>query len=266
MRSSELRLATIPNKTTVGNGRAVRERLRRFRCSSVCAGDSPECASFQWIAWQRMDVAFEIAGVALTAFVSTNIDNLLLLTVLLGQPVQKKLAVFLGYLSAVLTVVAVGFGASRLADAVPSSALGYLGIVPLTMGLYRGIKLFGGNSGIESPVVTSALGTFGVAALTLANGADTLGVLLPLFAETADPWTYVLSATVLFAAALWFVLALWISRHPWIRANVARAERWLVPTLLIVVGSYILLNSTTDTVAGEVHWLDLIDANSMPGH
>ena len=166
-----------------------------------------------------------------------------------------------------LTVVAVGLGASRLADAVPSSALGYLGIVPLAMGLYRARKLFGGNAEVESPVVASALGTFGVAALTLANGADTLGVLLPLFAETADPWTYVLSATVLFAAALWFVLALWISRHPWIRANVARAERWLVPTLLIAVGSYILFNSTSDTVAGEGDWLDsgvVIDANSAP--
>ena len=214
-----------------------------------------------------MEVAFEIAGIALTAFVSTNIDNLLLLTVLLGQPIQKRLAVFLGYLSAVLTVVAVGLGASRLADAVPSSALGYLGIVPLAMGLYRARKLFGGNAEVESPIVASALGTFGVAALTLANGADTLGVLLPLFAETADPWTYVLSATVLFAAALWFVLALWISRHPWIRANVARAERWLVPALLIAVGSYILFNSTSDTVAGEGDWLDsgvVIDANSAP--
>src|SRR4029453_17783135 len=100
-----------------------------------------------------MEGAVDIAGIAVTAFVSTNIDNLLLLTVLLGQSVQKKLAVFLGYLSAVFAVVAVGFGTSRLADALPSSALGYLGIVPLTMGLYRGRKLFGGNAEIESPTV-----------------------------------------------------------------------------------------------------------------
>jgi cadmium resistance protein CadD (predicted permease) len=219
--------------------------------------------------YDGMEVAFEIAGIAITAFVSTNIDNLLLLTVLLGQPIQKKLSVFLGYLTAVFAVVAAGFAASRLADAAPASTLGYLGIVPLTMGLYRARKLFGGNNEVESPVVASALGTFGVAALTLANGADTLGVLLPLFAETADPWTYVLAATVMSAAALWFVLALWVSRHPWIRANVARAERWLVPALLIAVGSYILLNSTTDTVAGQADWLDsgvVIDSNSITGN
>ena len=35
-----------------------------------------------------------------------------------------------------------------------------------------------------------------MASLTLANGADTFGVLLPLFAETAQPWSYMLAATV----------------------------------------------------------------------
>ena len=131
----------------------------------------------------------------------------------------------------------------------------------------RAMDLFKAPGIAESLDWAEALIALDRVALDPQTVADTLGVLLPLFAETADPWTYVLSATVLFAAALWFVLALWISRHPWIRANVARAERWLVPTLLIAVGSYILFNSTSDTVAGEGDWLDsgvVIDANSAP--
>ena len=195
-----------------------------------------------------MEVALELAGIALTAFLSTNVDNLLLLTVLLSQPVQTKHTVFVGYVGAVLVVVAAGLIASRLADAVPNEWLGYLGIVPLAMGLYRLGKVFRSNSNSDTLVVASSLGFVGVAALTLANGADTFGVLLPLFAETAEPWSYMLAATVVSAAALWFALAVWISTHPWLRATIARAERWLVPALLIVVGAYILFNSPTDTV------------------
>jgi cadmium resistance protein CadD (predicted permease) len=102
-----------------------------------------------------MEVALELAGIALTAFLSTNVDNLLLLTVLLSQSVQAKHTVFIGYVGAVLVVVAAGLIASSLADAVPNEWLGYLGIVPLAMGLYRLGKVFRSNSNGNTPVVAS---------------------------------------------------------------------------------------------------------------
>lgn len=78
-----------------------------------------------------------IVGVALAAFASTNIDNLLLLTVLQGQVRQSKFAVFLGYVGAIVGFVVVGLIATRLADALPVEEIGYFGSVPIALGVYR---------------------------------------------------------------------------------------------------------------------------------
>jgi len=196
-----------------------------------------------------MEEVIEIVGVALTAFVSTNMDNLVLLAVLVGQTGQRRLSVLLGYTAAIATIAAVGLVAARLADAVPSSALGYLGLVPLAMGLNRLRRLrHPAPSLAETEAPRSTLGIAAVAALMLSNGSDTLGVLLPLFAETPEPLTYVIAATVVAAALLWFALARWLAGHPWVRARLGRVERWLVPILLICVGLYILVDTPTDTL------------------
>ena len=200
---------------------------------------------------------FAIVAVALTGFASTNLDNLLLLTLLLAQHQQSKPAVFFGYVASIVAVAVVGLVAARLADVLPTHMLGYLGVVPLAMGLHRLGQLLvrsPADPGIPGP--PAALGVAGVVALTLANGADTLGVFLPLFAETPEPLTFVLAGTLIVTAMLWVALAGWVSGHPWVRLSLSRAERWLVPTLLIGVGLYILLNSPTDTLPGESFSLD----------
>ncbi len=198
-----------------------------------------------------MGEALTIGGVALTAFASTNFDNLLLL-ISLQTRAQPRLPIFIGYVGAIIVVAALGLLTARLADEVSSLELGYLGLLPLSMGLYRLLQAFRWSSrGAQVPAVASTFGIVGVATLTIANGADTLGVLLPLFAETQEPLTYVLAGTVVLTAAFWVALSGWISGHPWVRLNIERAERWLVPAMLIVVGLYILLNSATDTVPGE---------------
>lgn len=202
----------------------------------------------------------EIAGVGLTAFASTNLDNLLLLTLLQGQKQQSRRAVFLGYVGSVTAIAIMGLIVARLADTFPADMLGYLGLVPLGMGLYRLYrlaKLVGRSDGDSEPSESNAaLGAASIAALAFANSADTLGVLLPLFAETAEPLSFVLATAIVVAATLWVAMSKWISGHPWVRRTLARAERWLVPTLLIVVGLYILLNSPTDTVPGQSFSLD----------
>jgi cadmium resistance protein CadD (predicted permease) len=195
-----------------------------------------------------MEDALAIAGVALTAFVSTNMDNLVLLTALLGQRGQRAAAVLVGYVASIAIIAACGLVAARAADAIPLRVIGYLGFVPLAMGVHRLSGALRSATAIaEAPGVPSTLGVGGVAVLTLSNGADTLAVLLPLFAETPEPLTIVLAATLVVAALIWFVLATRIAGHSWVRARVAKVERLLVPLLLIAVGLYILLDSPTDT-------------------
>jgi len=196
-----------------------------------------------------MEDVFAMVGVGLAAFASTNTDNLLLIAVLLGRKAQRPSAVLIGYVIAVATIAAAGLAAARLADAVPSGALGYLGGIPLAMGLVRLCRnLRGGASADDGGARPTGVGAFAVAAVMLSNGSDTLAVLLPLFAETPEPLTYVLAATVVVAACIWFALARWIAGHAWVAARIERVERWFVPLLLIGLGLYILMDTGTDVI------------------
>jgi len=191
-----------------------------------------------------------MVGVGLAAFASTNTDNLLLMAVLLGRRAQRPSAVLAGYIIAVASIAVAGLVAARLADAVPGGALGYLGIIPLSMGLvrlYRGLR--GGATANDGPARPTGAGALAVAAIMLSNGSDTLAVLLPLFAETPEPLTYVLAATVVVAAGLWFAAARWIASHAWVAARIERLERWFVPLLLIGLGVYILMDTGTDVIS-----------------
>jgi cadmium resistance protein CadD (predicted permease) len=199
----------------------------------------------EWI-----EEAFEVAGVALAAFASTNLDNLLLLTMLQGQGRHSKLTVFVGYVGAIVAIVVAGLVATRLAEALPVDKIGYLGLVPIAMGLYRLVPVRRSNDG-DPAAPARALSAGAVATLTIANGGDTVAVFLPLFADTAESLTLVLAATIVGAAVLWFIVARAISQHAWVRRTLPRMERWLVPALLILVGLYILLNSSTDTMPGD---------------
>jgi len=196
-----------------------------------------------------MEEILAIVGVALTAFVSTNTDNLVLLSILLGQRGQRRLAVLFGYSAAIATLALLGLVAARLADELPDAALSYLGLIPLAMGLERLRRaLLRSPASAEVHAPDATLGFAGVAVLMLSNGSDTLGVLLPLFAETPEPLTYFIALTVVVASLLWYALAHAIAGHPWVRARLGAVERWLVPILLIGVGLYILTDTPTDTL------------------
>ena len=198
-----------------------------------------------------MQDVFAMVGVGLAAFASTNTDNLLLIAVLLGRKAQRPSAVLIGYVGAVVTIAALGLAAARLADAVPSGVLGYLGIVPLSMGLVRLQRsLRGGGSSSEGSARPTGVGALAVAAVMLSNGSDTLAVLLPLFAETPEPLTYVLAATVVVATFIWFALARWVAGHAWVAARLESVERWLVPLVLIGLGVYIMMDTGTDVIGG----------------
>jgi len=191
----------------------------------------------------------QIVLVAGASFLSTNADNLVLLAVLLGQRGQRAVPILQGYVVAAVAIGSGGLLVARLADAFPPAVFGYLGLVPLAMGAVRLSRAFRGRSADASATVESqTIGTAGVAMLMLANSTDTLLVLAPLFAETPEPYTYAMVATIAVTAIGCFCLALLVARHPGLRAWLARAERWLVPVLLIGVGLYILSDTATDTL------------------
>ena len=154
--------------------------------------------------------AIAIIGLTVAAFVSTGMDNLLLLIGFKGQPSVSDRHVNLGFPGAFLLILLIGFGASYAADFLPS---------PWTVGL-----------------------------VMLANNGDSLAVLTSLFAETREPFTLLIAGTGLSMALLWSRLAGWIARHPRLEGPIRKWSPYVLPLILIVVGWYILSDTVTDTV------------------
>lgn len=189
------------------------------------------------------------AALALSAFLSTNTDNLLLLTILLGQRRQPRSAVWLGYAGCTVLIALGGLAAARLADSVPAEFAGWLGAIPLSLGIWKLFRAVANRSvsGEAQPAV-QALGAAGVLVLMLANSADTVAVLMPLFAESPEPLTYVMAVTVVAAALGWCGVAQALGSRASVRRLLQRAERWVVPVLLMAIGLYIMIDTQTDTL------------------
>ena len=134
--------------------------------------------------------------------------------------------------------------------------MGYLGLVPLLLGLillYRSIGRGGTRDRVESRAVSDNGGSgLAVAAstalLTVSNSGDSMALFLPLLAESkgeALRWEVVAWLSMIL---LWAALARLAVGHPGLCAALQRYSRYLVPLLMIAVGTYVLLDTGTDTL------------------
>jgi len=184
--------------------------------------------------------------IAWVSFVSTSLDSLFVLIPLLAADRTRQGAVLLGYGLALATVVMASWGVAQLGEAIFPRGLSILGVVPIAMGiagLIRGLR----SAEAPSPANESARSAAAVAVLTLSMSGDNLGVFIPLFADTSRPMDLVIALNLIVAAGIWSTLALSMSRRSQIRSWSTRWGPILIPFLLIAVGTYILLDTPTDT-------------------
>ena len=194
---------------------------------------------------------------AISAFVATNLDDLVLLVLLFAQANLRQRQIVTGqYLGFGLLVLASlpGFLGGLV---LPPAWIGLLGLVPLILGLNRLLEPdVSPDAEPEEPIpvvdpsalyITSFLSpqAYGVALLTVANGSDNIAIYLPLFAHCS--WiTLILTLGIFFTlVGLWCYAACRLTRLP-ILANLLRqsGDR-VVPYLLIGLGIMILWDSQT---------------------
>lgn len=184
---------------------------------------------------------------AITIFISSNIDGLLVLMTLFCIPsFHPKSVVYGQFISSIILILA-SLICSRLALWVPPGTIGYIGVFPLGLGL---IRLFSGN-GATPPCDTAASpggkltpsNILSVTLLTLSNGGDNLSVYIPVFAAHALPAVLAMACIFLLLTGVWCVLAYYLATHRYIGAPVRRYGQRLLPWVMIALGLYIL--STT---------------------
>ncbi|MGW0065535.1 cadmium resistance transporter [Streptosporangium sandarakinum] len=188
----------------------------------------------------------ETIGTAAAVFAGTNIDDIVILTVLFlasraGGALRPR-HIVAGQYAGIAALVAVSAVAALGLAAVPDRWAGLLGLVPFGMGVWglAGLLRKGDDDGGPEPV---ASGPFAVAGVTIANGADNISVYTPLF-RTIGPGAVAVTVAV-FAAlvAVWCAAASWLGSHRRVLVLVERSGRWLVPVVFMVIGAVIVAQS-----------------------
>lgn len=83
----------------------------------------------------------------------------------------------------------------------------------------------------------------GVAAITIANGADNIAVYTPVFRTLGAPQTALTIAVFLICVGIWCYAGSVLGTRRKVVDTLERVEHWLVPAVFIGLGIFILLES-----------------------
>ncbi|MFA1548222.1 cadmium resistance transporter [Actinomadura chokoriensis] len=184
---------------------------------------------------------------AVGMFVGTNIDDIIVLTVLFlssraaGSP--RPWQIWGGQYAGIAVLVFVSVVAALGLTFVPDDWVGLLGLLPFALGVKGLVAAVRAHRDGEdaSPVVASGL--FSVAGVTIANGADNISVYTPVF-RTIGAGPTILTIVVFTAdVALWCLAGSWLGSHKKVIEIVERYGQWLVPAVFVAIGALIVAES-----------------------
>jgi cadmium resistance transport/sequestration family protein len=192
----------------------------------------------------------------ITAFTATNLDDILILLLFFSQvnAVFRRRHIvfgqFLGFTALVLASLPGFFG--RLI--FPPDWIGMLGLLPIAIGLSRLLNPETDDSEAEAELEQSENSffssflspqTYSVAAVTVANGGDNIGIYVPLFASNTLESLAVILAVFFAMVGVWCYAAYRLIQMRAIADTLTRYGNQLVPFVLIGLGIAILVKSGT---------------------
>ena len=186
-------------------------------------------------------------GVAL--FIATDIDDIVILLAFFADPKFRTRQIVAGQYAGIGVLVLFSLMAALIALVIPPAYIGLLGLVPIAIGANRlrdWRPVDSDHENARSPHASGAEGQWlAVAAVTIANGGDNIGVYTPVFAVGSSTRTIVIVAVFAVMTALWCVLAHWLVNHAIIGAQIRRYGARVLPFVLIGLGIVIVLESGT---------------------
>jgi len=187
---------------------------------------------------------FSTLGMAITLFAATDIDDLFVLISFFADRKLRTYQIVAGQYLGFSALVAISLAASLISFVLAPAYIGLLGFLPILIGLKKLRDAWRGSEEDEMDVPTAGLGNIlAVAAVTVANGGDNIGIYTPIFATSKSP--EIVFIILVFAAmvAIWLAFAHWLVNHPALGAPIRRHGHRLVPFALIAIGASILFRA-----------------------
>jgi cadmium resistance transport/sequestration family protein len=209
--------------------------------------------------------------VGITSFIATNLDDIVVLVIFFSQvsaTFRRRHIVFgqyLGFTALLLLSLPGYFGGLVL----PKAWVGLLGLLPLGVGISQLFNRDTDEPEIQTVSIASeskaSIGTvmgsllspqaYQVAAVTIANGGDNIGIYVPLFASSTFPRLAIIVSVFLVLVGVWCWVAERLTRQRAIALLLSRYGHRAIPFVLIGLGLYILIDS--GTLAMFMSWVPL---------
>ncbi len=187
----------------------------------------------------------ELFGLAIALFASTNIDDMFVLVGFFSDPKFRPKDVVIGQFVGIAALFALSVAGSLLALVISHAYVGLFGIVPIALGAKKLVDLFRNRNadqeGLEHPTTSVKFARSAtVALITLANGADNIGVYLPTFAIHSGYQIGLFAVVFALMTGLWCLFAHWLVHHPSIGAPIRRYGHRIAPLAFIGIGALIM--------------------------
>lgn len=212
---------------------------------------------------------------AFISFASTNIDDIFILMLFFSQinnGMEKRHIIIGQYLGIILLITISIIGALGV-SLIPSEYVGLLGLVPIYLGVKAyidhkkdhknnvdiGQRQIQNSEDLELRKITdikeegilsfvmkfinpSAVKVLG---LTFANGADNIGIYIPLFSSMSLRDIFITVIVFMFLTALWCFIGMKLAEHSLIQRIIEKYKNIFIPIVFIGLGIFILIESET---------------------
>lgn len=180
---------------------------------------------------------------AVLAFVSTNIDDIFILMLFYSNGRFRESTIVIGQYLGIASLVIVSLIAAYIGGFFDQRYVGLLGLFPIYLGVRQVVSVFKKDDEEEETNIKS--GVLAIAGVTIANGADNIGVYVPLLSTMSIVEKIQLLVVFAIATFLWCMAAKYLAHHPLIAKQLSRYGHLITPVVLIFLGVFILFESGT---------------------
>ncbi|TBR56796.1 transporter [Mastigocladus laminosus UU774] len=193
--------------------------------------------------------------VGISAFIATNIDDIVILLILFSQTDSSfrcrhiVTGQYLGFTVLVIASLPGLFSGSVIAP----NWIGLLGLIPIAMGIS---SLINREENVSEEIVITPVDyedsntitflnpyIYSVAAITIANGSDNITVYVPLFASGNLSNFLIIIVAFFILIAIWCYLAYKFTSYSKITNLLSKYANYIFPVVFIGIGSFIILKN-----------------------
>lgn len=195
-----------------------------------------------------------IIAVTAVTYIGTNLDNLILLVAMYSRYERHPGVVTAGYFAGMVLIGAISMLIGEVGDFIPLAYLGFLGVIPMLMGVFSLLKLFRNTNPVETNgAVAGSTGPavfFTLITTQLSNSADSIIAFSVLLADSSDRSDYMIAPAFLGMVGIFAGVAYYSLKHRKLSRFLDHYGQYVTPFILILVGLYIISNTASDLVPG----------------